>query len=357
VKLFILIISSFLIYPSIAYCQPSGESEKQELVKQLEQEKQQAIKAEKNHVIAWSVSVGLLLAMGVLYKRYADIKHHEKNLEQQKFLVDKKNSELEAVNAQLFQKNKDITDSLAYAKRIQDALLPTEGYAKTILPEHFIFFKPKDIVSGDFYWIEEWKHQIFIAAVDCTGHGVPGAFMSILGSDLLHEIVKDHGINKPAAILNALNKGLAKTLHQNTKLSEVKDGMDIAFCSFDKKNNLLEYSGAFNPLWVIRNNCILEFHADKQPIGAFLGEQTLFTNHEVQLQSGDTIYIFSDGYADQFGGPHGKKFRYKQFQELLLSIQGEPIQEQKKILETSLENWKGDLDQVDDVLVIGVRIT
>lgn len=308
------------------------------------------IEAEKKQIIAWSVSVGLLLALGVLYKRYKDIKRHENILEQ-------KNIELEKANAEISQKNKDITDSISYAKRIQNALLPSPDYVNAIMPEHFILFKPRDIVSGDFYWMEQWKNQVFFAAVDCTGHGVPGAFMSILGNDLLHDIINDHGINKPAAILNTLNKALAKALHQNSESAEIKDGMDIAFCVLDKKTNLLEYSGAFNPLWLIKNNCLKEFNGNKQPIGAFAGEKpNLFTTHEIQLEKGDTVYIFSDGYADQFGGPKGKKFRYKQFEELLLSIQEQPMLEQKNILERSIEKWKGNLEQVDDILVIGMRV-
>ncbi|MBI4931719.1 MAG: SpoIIE family protein phosphatase [Bacteroidetes bacterium] len=355
-KPFFPFILTLLISSSVVFCQAADEIEKQELINRLEQEKQNAVVSEQKHIVAWVVSVGLLFGFGVLYKRYKDIQRHEKILEEQKNLVEEKNRALETANAQITQKNKDVTDSISYAKRIQNAMLPTESHAKTVLPEHFILFMPRDIVSGDFYWIEEWKHQVFIAAVDCTGHGVPGAFMSILGSDLLHEIVKDYGINKPAAILNALNKGLAKTLHQNTSSAEIKDGMDIAFCAIDKKNNLLEYAGAFNPLWLIRDNCLQEFNADKQPIGAFVNEkQTFFTNHEIQLQKGDAVYIFSDGYTDQFGGENGKKFRHKQFQELLLSIQENSMAEQKNILEKAIENWKGNLEQVDDILVIGLK--
>ncbi len=345
-----LLIVYLLFHTSPVFCQSSLEAEKPELIKRLEYEKQQAVSAEESKVVAWFAAIGLLLAAGILFKRIKDIQKHQK-------ILDEKNCLLENVNAQLSQKNKDITDSIAYAKKIQDALLPSMSYAKNILPEHFILFKPKDIVSGDFYWIEEWKHQVFIAAVDCTGHGVPGAFMSILGSDLLHEIIKDHGITKPAAILNAMDKGLAKILHQHTASNEVKDGMDIAFCAIDKRNNLLEYAGAFNPLWLIRDNTLQEFTADKQPIGVFIDDQPkLFTNHEIKLLPGDLIYIFSDGYADQFGGQHGKKFRYKQLEEIVLANCSKPLYVQKDILEIKFDEWKGDLEQVDDMLVIGVRI-
>jgi len=356
-KFFSLFIAFFLFFSSPVFCQSGDVAEKHELIKRLEYEKQQAVAAEKSKVIAWFLVAGLFIAAGILFKRFKDIQRHEKNLEKQKLLLDEKNHTLENLNSELFQKNKDITDSIEYAKRIQDALLPSMSYAKTILPEHFILFKPKDIVSGDFYWIEEWKHQVFIAAVDCTGHGVPGAFMSILGSDLLHEIIKDHGINNPAAILNAMDKGLAKALHQNASAKDIKDGMDIAFCAIDKKNNLLEYAGAFNPLWLIRNNTLQEYNADKKPIGVFIDEeQKFFTNHEIKIQHGDLIYIFSDGFADQFGGQHGKKFRYKQLEEIILANCNKQLSEQKNILEKTFLEWKGDLEQVDDVLVIGIKV-
>ncbi|HEY6161351.1 MAG TPA: SpoIIE family protein phosphatase, partial [Bacteroidia bacterium] len=226
-----------------------------------------------------------------------------------------------------------------------------------VFPESFIFFQPKDIVSGDFYWFERFGNLSMIAAADCTGHGVPGAFMSIIGCNLMSQAVNEYALTKPAVILNSLNKGLSKILHQRMDEYSVKDGMDIALCSIDMKKMTLEFAGAFNPLWLVRDGAVLEYAADKFPVGAFLGEEMrIFNNHEVPLQEGDTIYLFSDGYADQFGGPRGKKFKYKQLKELLLSINEKNMDEQREILRRRIEEWRGKLEQVDDILVIGVRV-
>ncbi|MGZ4033811.1 MAG: tetratricopeptide repeat protein [Bacteroidia bacterium] len=254
-------------------------------------------------------------------------------------------------------KSKEIHDSINYAKRIQEAILPPENSVKQLLPDSFVLYIPKDIVSGDFYWIEPWGDKVLFAVVDCTGHGVPGALMSIVGYNLLGKALNELGLSRPSLILNSLSKGIGKTLRQTGTDSEVKDGMDIALCALDYKTKMLEYAGAFNPLYVIREGKLIEIHPDKNPIGTYLhGELKNYTHHEIQLQKGDTVYIFSDGYADQFGGDKGKKFKYKSLQQLLISIQDKSMTEQKNILIKKLKDWQGNLEQVDDILIMGVRI-
>ena len=265
-----------------------------------------------------------------------------------------KNVELKKANEEIEQKNKDITDSIKYAKRIQEAILPPDKLVKEHLHDSFIFYKPKDIVSGDFYWIEKIENKTLFAAVDCTGHGVPGAFVSIVGHNGLSRVVNEFKITQPSLILDKLNEIVGETFRQQDN-GEVKDGMDIALCSIDFKSKTLEYSGAMNSLYIISNGEIKEVKADKQPIGAFDNRKN-FTNHLVKLKISDCFYIFSDGYADQFGGPNGKKFLYKRFQELLLSIHTKPMNEQKEILDKTIMEWKEQHEQVDDILVIGVKI-
>jgi serine phosphatase RsbU (regulator of sigma subunit)/ligand-binding sensor domain-containing protein len=252
-------------------------------------------------------------------------------------------------------KNKDITDSINYAKRIQEAILPTKENFKTLFPESFILYKPKDIVSGDFYWLSEKNDKIFFAAADCTGHGVPGAFTSMIGNSLLNEIVNDKGIAEPAKILDALREGIIKALKQSGKEGENKDGMDISLCCVDLKNKTLEYAGAYNPLFLVRKNELIEIKADKFPIG-ISDRISQFTNNLMNLEPGDSIYVFSDGYADQFGGSDGKKFMRKRFKELLLSVQSLSMDEQGHDLNKAIVSWQGAADQVDDILVIGVKI-
>ncbi|MFL5753439.1 MAG: tetratricopeptide repeat protein [Bacteroidia bacterium] len=253
------------------------------------------------------------------------------------------------------EKNKSITDSIRYAKNIQEAILPEEELLDAVLGEHFIFFKPKDIVSGDFYWVAHKKDRFYFASVDCTGHGVPGAFMSMIGNTLLNELVNDKQITSTAGILFSLREGVIKSLKQSGAAGEARDGMDIALCCIHS-NGQLEFSGANNPLWIIREGKCIEFKGDKQPIGIYSGEALSYTRHDIQLKKGDAVYTFTDGFADQFGGVKGKKFKYKQLQELLLNNFSRPMREQKELLSATYESWRGQLEQVDDILVIGVRI-
>lgn len=271
--------------------------------------------------------------------------------------VEERTAEIEKQKKDIETQKKDIEDSIRYAKRIQTAILPPDNYVDELFQDHFIFYIPKDIVSGDFYWASENDHFKYIAAVDCTGHGVPGAFMSIVGNDQLHYALNVRKTKHPSEILNALNEGVTQTLRQEKNESSVRDGMDISLIALDKKNKKLEYAGANNNLYLIRNGELIEHQADRQAIGGFYGEDLRqFTNHQIDVQKGDTIYIFSDGFPDQFGGPKGKKYKYKNFKNLLLSIQGLSMEDQKKEINKVLKKWMGNLEQLDDILVIGIRI-
>lgn len=269
--------------------------------------------------------------------------------------VVRQKEEIERQSEKLEELYKDVTDSIRYAKRLQDSILPPTSYIERLLPEAFVLFKPKDIVSGDFYWVSETEDKILFSAVDCTGHGVPGAFMSLIGANALNQIVNAKE-DKPANILNELNRLSSEALNKSEEGIKVRDGMDLALCAISKDFKTLEYSGANNPLYIVRDNEITVTKADKFAIASFIDGAHHYTNHEFELKKGDLLYIFSDGYADQFGGVKGKKFMYRQFRELLVSIKDEPMDKQKAILDQKIEDWKGSFEQVDDILIIGVRI-
>lgn len=253
-------------------------------------------------------------------------------------------------------KNKDITDSILYAKTIQDAVLVPKEEMANRLRDFFVLYKPKEIVSGDFYFYKETDKGLYLAVADCTGHGVPAGFMSMLGSAFLNEIINEHRSITPSKILDLLRDHIIESLHQKMDL-ESKDGMDIAMLYFDNENSTVQYAGAFNPLYIVRDGELKEVKADLFPVGInFANSKPAFTNHKLQLHKGDTLYIFSDGYSDQFGGPNGRKFLKKQMQQLFLSIQDKSMKEQEQILHQTFVNWKGSLEQVDDVLVFGILI-
>ncbi len=250
---------------------------------------------------------------------------------------------------------KELEERLRYAGSIQSALLSEERSIRKIFPESFILFMPRDIVSGDFYWLYRKKHTIVVVAADCTGHGVPGAFMSILGISFLNEIVSKN-IPKANIILNRLRENIMKSLHQTGEVSKHKDGMDIALCICDLEKMELQFSGAFNPMYLIRNGELTEIRGDKMPIGIAPTEEKSFFNHQLDIRKNDVIYIFSDGFADQFGGPEERKFRYRPFKELLVNIHKQDMVRQKRLLEQKFHRWKGDLEQIDDILIIGFKI-
>jgi serine phosphatase RsbU (regulator of sigma subunit) len=265
-----------------------------------------------------------------------------------------KNVELKKAYEEIEEKNKNILDSINYAKRIQQAILPSDAEIKKLLPQSFVLYMPKDVVSGDFYWIENKNDKILFAAVDCTGHGVPGAFMSMIGNTLLNEIVNEKKVVTPGEILSQLREGIIKSLKQTGGTGENQDGMDIALCTLH--DHTLEYAGANNPLWIFNKSGMTELKADKQPIGIYYGEPKPFTNHKVELQKGDCIYIFTDGYADQVGGEKSKKFMYKRLQETIAANFEKDMEEQKTLLVQTINEWRGNLEQVDDILLIGIKI-
>ena len=250
-------------------------------------------------------------------------------------------------------KNKEITDSITYAKRIQEAILPSPHLVKTLLNEAFILYKPKDIVAGDFYWLEEKDDKVLLASADCTGHGVPGAMVSVVCNNALNRTVREFNLDEPAAILNKVRDIVIDTFNKSGE--DVKDGMDIALISYNNKTNILQFSGANNSLYLISDGNLQVLAADTQPIGKYAVEKS-FTNHQVQLKKGDTFYIFPDGYVDQFGGEKGKKLKFQGFIELLMQLKDESMDEQHKHIDEFFMKWKGDLEQVDDVCVIGVRV-
>jgi len=411
------------------------EYDKKLALEQAEHEKEAAVAASESvrqKVVIYAVSGGLLLLIVffvLLFNRFRIIRRQKNIIEEQKQVVDEKNVEIT-------QKNKDITDSIRYAENIQKAILPPIEEIKKALPDSFVLFKPKDIVSGDFYFYANVKTgqtarsgqtgTVVLAACDCTGHGVPGAFMSMIGNSLLNEIVNDKSITNAAEVLNQLRDGIIHTFGEAGATGEQKDGMDMALITISppptppkggESANLptgqagaqynLQYAGAYNPLYLIRSTNkspleggsparagqggvdasgtksldtkyqpagdsslrsaalhstqndkfeLTQIPADKQPVGYHFGEQKPFTNHEIQLQKGDTVYIFSDGYQDQFGGPRGKKFMSKRLRQLFLDIQEMNMEEQKEHLDKTIEDWKESREQVDDILVIGVRV-
>lgn len=297
-----------------------------------------------------------------LLEREVELRTHE--LREEKEKVELINEAVLEQKAIIESKNNDITDSIKYAKNIQEALLPPMDNLLKEMKDAFVLYLPKDIVSGDFYWFSKRNNKRFIASVDCTGHGVPGAFMSIIGNTLLGEIVSDKNILVPSEILNELHTGVKAALKQSNSDNERRDGMDIALCAINEEGTILEYAGANRPLWIFRKNKTGEeafemIKANKFPIGGLEMENEVkrqFTNHEIPIEKGDVIYIFSDGFADQFGGAKGKKFMLGNLQKLVASIYDKPIREQKEILYNSFIDWKQELEQVDDVLVIGFRV-
>ena len=268
---------------------------------------------------------------------------------------DSLNAEILKGKLELEVKNKDIMDSIYYAKRIQEAILLSVERIRASFPESFVLFMPKDIVSGDFYWFAERNDKLLIAAVDCTGHGVPGAFMSMIGNTILNDIVNSQGIVEPAEILNRLHQGIAAALKQDDPNIPNRDGMDMALCAFNKNSCVVEYAGAFRPLVLVRNGELTETKADKFPIGGGNFDNQPFTNHQFQCEPGDTFYLYSDGYADQFGGVKGKKYMTKRFKALLTEHYSKPLQQQHDIYAQAFNEWCGTCEQVDDVLVMGLK--
>jgi serine phosphatase RsbU (regulator of sigma subunit) len=333
---------------------------------------------EKNKQIQLIVIIGLMLilflAIGLILMYYYSLKRSKKlsaALDERRILLEEQGKELKDQRGELIQQKEEIISSINYAKYIQSSLLPQEEQLESLLGEHFVLYKPKDIVSGDFYWISNIENKTVIAAVDCTGHGVPGAFMSMLGTALLNEIVNKEYITHPGVILRHLRKEVIHSLQQKGERGEQKDGMDIALCTLDLENMKLQFAGANNPLYLIRKSnlekagtlrCELggddklyEIKGDQMPIG-ISDRMNNFTFHEIDIFKGDTIYLFSDGFPDQFGGRNNKKFGYRRFREQLLRNNSKTLPENKIMLEKVLYEWMSDNSQIDDIVVIGFRI-
>ena len=308
-------------------------------------------KATRN--LAYGLAIAALLFVGLAIFLFKRNKEKQRTNE----IITKQKEEVEFQKEVVEEKQKEILDSIKYALHIQQAILPTKKELDNLFEEYFVLYKPKDIVSGDFYWANEVNGKQYIAAIDCTGHGVPGAFMSLVGNDGLNRAMNELGITQPAEILNSLDSFVTKTLNQNRENSDVRDGMDMALIALDKDAMQLEYAGAMNPLLILRKGEWIEIKGNKQPIGSFIGEEKQkFTNHTIKLEKGDTIYIYSDGYIDQFGGEKGKKFKSSRFKKLLVELQNENLITQKEKLHHTLENWMQNYEQIDDVCVVGVRV-
>ena len=324
--------------------------EKQKALDKKENEKKLAISKEKakKQSLVFYFTLGILIVVCsfliLIFNRFKVTQKQKLIIEQQKHLVE--------------EKNKEITDSITYAKRIQSAILPQPKLVKEYFKDSFILYKPKDIVAGDFYWFEVIDELIFFAAADCTGHGVPGAMVSVVCHNALNRSVKEFNLKKPAEILDKTRDIVVAEFEKSEE--DVKDGMDISLCVVDLKSRSMNWSGAHNPLWILRKNFhglveVLETKADKQPIGKFAHSKP-FTSHEIQLFENDEIYISTDGFQDQFGGEKGKKFKASQLKEILILNSNKSMLEKFNLLDDVFENWKGELEQVDDVCVIGVRL-
>ena len=288
--------------------------------------------------------------------RTAEVVAQKEEIEAQRDTLQEQRNMLSKANESLHRAYTEIEDSIHYASRIQKAILPPDDYLNKIIPNAFFYYKPRDIVSGDFYWVAAKNGKVIVSAVDCTGHGVPGAFMSIVGNNQLNYALNVENETQPSEILRILDEGVTATLRQ-TKNESVQDGMDLAMVTFDKKNRRVQYSGSFNPLILVRNGELQKFKADRIPIGGHIIEaKKCFTNHEFVYEEGDVIYIFSDGYADQFGGPKGGKYMTGRFIKYLQSISDQPIEQQYDLLDREITEWMGSEEQVDDILVIGIRL-
>ncbi|HET6226806.1 MAG TPA: tetratricopeptide repeat protein [Bacteroidia bacterium] len=324
--------------------------EKQDSIVRAEKQQQrdmvQATKSRQQEALVTAGAVAVItsiLIIIVIFRSYRKERNSRQIINEQKLLVEGK--------------NKEIMDSINYAKKIQQAIIPSSLEMANVFPQHFVLLLPKDIVSGDFYWVSSKLNYSFVAVADCTGHGVPGGFMSMLGTALLNEIINEKEVYEPADILDLLKFKIIMALRQSENVNEAKDGMDIALCRIDKTTNELIFAGANNSMQLLRNNKIIELKGDKQPIGiSHFNITQQFIQQSISLQKNDLIYLFTDGYPDQFGGEVGKKFKYKQLEQLLLDIHNKDMQVQREILEKVHVNWKGSLSQVDDICILGIKI-
>ncbi len=301
------------------------------------------LKSHKYIIYVMAVFLTIAIILGYfIYRNYKAKVAANRIIEEQKAIVE--------------EKNQKITDSITYAKRLQSAILPSDKIVQSYLDQSFIFYQPKDIVAGDFYWMDQSKDRIIFAAADCTGHGVPGAFVSIVCHNALNRSVREFGMTKASDILDKTRELVVEQFQESD--DDVKDGMDISLCCYDIKSKKLDFAAANNRLFLVRKDngrmVMEDIKGDKQPIGQF-DHPTPFENHEIQLRKGDTVYLSTDGFPDQFGGPKGKKYMYKRFKELLVGLFENPMDQQKELLRMAFESWRGEEEQLDDVCVLGMR--
>ncbi len=342
------------------------EQRKREFEEKQKDIRQEA-KLQREKIFKWAFASGFMLMLilaFVIFKSYQRKKKTNMLLTKQRNEIAEQKDEIEAQRDfvtkqrdQIAQQNTIITDSIEYAKRIQSALFPQQKFLDKVLGEYFIYMKPKNIVSGDFYWVAEKGNKIVITVSDCTGHGVPGAFMSMLGIAFLNEIVNKSKNLKANKILDQLRENIIDSLHQEYGVKGSKDGMDMALCIIDRKTLEMQYAGAYNAVYIVRANVLKELKADKMPIGIHaIKVDKSFTNHEFQLAKNDMLYLFSDGYVDQFGGDRGVKFKQNAFKELILKVAPLAAKEQKAKIEFTMQKWQGDYSQLDDMMVMGIRV-
>jgi tetratricopeptide (TPR) repeat protein/serine phosphatase RsbU (regulator of sigma subunit) len=306
----------------------------------------------RSNIISYTAIGGIVLVLLLaftLFKRY-QLKKKANDL------LKERNREIQSQKAIIEQKSEEVSDSINYAKKIQDTLLPDLPAFHSAFKNAFIFFRPKNVVSGDFYWFSPSENKTFVAVADCTGHGVPGAFMSVIGIDKLNQAMIEFKGATPSGILASVNRQLKTVLKQDDLTGGMRDGMDIALVAIDHKKMLLEFSGANRPIWIIRNEELIELEPSKASIGGHTPASHEFSLHEFELQRNDCIYLFSDGYADQFGGPKEKKMMTKNFKKILLSLSKEPMDSQKRMIAEKFDRWKNNLEQVDDICVMGICI-
>jgi serine phosphatase RsbU (regulator of sigma subunit) len=302
----------------------------------------------------------ILLLTGVRIRTVRLMRHNQilhSMVKEKTHLLETEKESVARMNVELQNKTKDITDSIHYAMRIQMAILPDIDILAKVLPESFVFYRPRDIVSGDFYWFAEKGDLFYIAVVDCTGHGVPGALMSMIGTTLLNKVVFDYRLDSPSGILDLLNREIKLALHQQESAESSHDGMDLALCVYDRRNRTMRFAGAGRPLFLVREGHIIQYKTNKGGLGGVYSHKSqLFSEIDFNLESGDTFYMYTDGYPDQFGSDERHKFSTRQFRQLLHDISALSMEQQYRILAATFDDWKGRGEQCDDVLVCGFRI-
>lgn len=305
-----------------------------------------------NPVINYAIAVFIVVALIYLaILQFWVLLRTRKHLSEMKSAY----SEIEIHRSELQLRNKDLTDSLNYACRIQAALLPSEHHIRRIFPDYFIYYRPKHIVSGDFYWFSERDDKYFIAAADCTGHGVPGALMSMIGLELIQKIINEMKVDDSDQVLITMNRELESAFFKEESGKPIiKDGIEMSICIIDKKTRVMEFSGAFLPVYIVRDDKLIEIKGDKKNVVQSFA-MVSFNRSTFTLQEGDLLYLFSDGYADQFGGPENKKFMYRRLRHILLTISKYPLPDQQRILDETIDSWMEGHDQIDDMMILGVR--